>query len=491
MVSAPLSMSLPTSYSVAFAAPEDKEAPYSSPWSLSESPQRYSPPLTHEFHFCSSQPTSELKMNLGRSPSMPCHHESRELSLGIPLEQPTLPFPSVMNHFQQPVALTDFWNRKLPVHDRAADDEGTTEGGGLSGADAVNAAFCQLLDSPGSAEKVDNVFIKLLLRRGFLPPEELLTLVDWRRLHKSLAARCVNWLLDSTVGSRNSKHSAPPDPMDTISSQCHFDNCFSYNVPSSLPQNPATHPPFSDEVINPAFVDPVPQCLSSRVSTDNSLRQALNPSPRTLSLIPAFVESGSPPPVTVSPPRLPESVPSHFPISPSSEKLQPSPDLVNPVTDISPAITISPPPSSITPEIPLPMDITPPTHPDNLHDLETSSTHIITAATDTPLAPKRRCEHCQTENTAQWRTHPEKDGHLCNACGQYLLRQGRPRPLDTINQAKSRPPRPASKDDFLVPPPKRLVPEKRGGEVIMRVFSKSARRHSHSGETSIDVDPAF
>ncbi|KAK7030136.1 hypothetical protein R3P38DRAFT_2933347 [Favolaschia claudopus] len=479
MVSTQLSMSLPTSFPFTFAPPNDKEAPYSPTCSPYEDPYRQSPPLTPSIHFWSSpSPASSIvpaELGMDRHSSFhDCAHEHNDMVPGISWDQLPTPTSLPTSSFEQP----HFWTRTAHVRDRDAQEQEPLEGGGLSGGDAVNAAFLQLLDSQEVGRKDEHDVLKLLLRKRFFPPHELLKLVDWRQL-RSLATRSVSWLVDSATACRHPGYS--PKTLDaSLVSQWQFDeHPFLYNLQSSSPALPST---------GHTDVNLIPRCPSPLISTDNSLNHALKLSPSTPSQVPLFVEAPSPPPVAVSPPLLPDSLPSNFLVLPASNESPPTLDLVNPIADISPTITITPP-SSITPDIALHMESTPPPHPDNLHDLETSSTHIITAAADTPLAPKRRCEHCQTENTAQWRTHPEKDGHLCNACGQYLLRQGKPRPLDTINQAKLRPPR-AAKDDFLVTPPRNVVPEKRGGEVIMRVFSKSARRHSHSGETSIDVDPA-
>ncbi|KAK6977164.1 hypothetical protein R3P38DRAFT_3295494 [Favolaschia claudopus] len=458
MVFAQLYMSLPTSFPFTLAPSNDKEAPYSPTSSPYEGLYRESPPLTPSIHFwsspspaCTVVPT-ELAMHVDRHSSFhDCAHEPNEMVPGISWEQPPTPTSLPTASFEQPY----FWTRTPHVRDCDAEEQEFLEGGGPGGGDAVNAAFLQLLDSQGSTKRVDNVLIKRLLRRGFLPRDELLNLVDWRQL-QSLAARCVDWLLDSAAASRQPKHSHPLKVLESDTSHCSFDDNVPYTGPSCSRQDPALIQPLGNEFPATPFYDAIPRSTSLLISPDNSLTQALNHSSRTPAPLPLSVK------------------------------------LDNSSTDdeISPAITISPPPSLITPDMALPRESTPPSYTDSIQDSEPNSSNIITPTTDTPLAPKRRCDHCQTENTAQWRTHPEKDGHLCNACGQYLLRQGKPRPLDTIHQAKARSPRTSSKDDFLVPPPRSVVPEKRGGEVIMRVFSKSARRNSHSGETSIGVDTA-
>ncbi|KAK7030114.1 hypothetical protein R3P38DRAFT_2933257 [Favolaschia claudopus] len=471
MGSAQLSMSLPTSFPFTFAAPDNEEAPHSPPYLRYESPYQPSPPSNPPFQYWSSlSPTSELMMDVDDYSTLhwPCGH---------------LPNSILPASAEQSTGYSDVHSRTSAAEDHELLNQQVLTG---DGGDAVNAAFLQLMDSQIPGKKVDSFLIKLLLRRGSFPPEELLNLVDWRRL-QGLAERLVNWMLDTTAASRQSKHRYPPNTVESIAVQSDIDHSCPYNPPSSLvlPSREAFFPPISANLIS--------RCPSPRISTDNSLNQALTLSPSTPSRGPLFFKSASPPPAAVPPTPLPESLHADSHISPSSEKSPPAPDPVTPPTNISPTITISPPPSSIAPESPLPADSTPPSYPDIIQDsnIQVDSVHIIAPVTDTPLAPKRRCDHCQTENTAQWRTHPEKDGHLCNACGQYLLRQGKPRPLDTINQAKLRPPRTSCKDDFLVAPPRSVVPEKRGGEVIMRVFSKSARRHSHSGETLVAVDPVF
>ncbi|KAJ6493144.1 hypothetical protein C8R45DRAFT_183788 [Mycena sanguinolenta] len=85
---------------------------------------------------------------------------------------------------------------------------------------------------------------------------------------------------------------------------------------------------------------------------------------------------------------------------------------------------------------------------------------------DTAVPARRRCHDCGVESTKQWRTRPEILGSLCNACGQHRSTHGAPRSFQLIKRAWAE----ANHEDTgaIWTRPNR-PPEKRGGDVIMRV----------------------
>ncbi|KAJ6493149.1 hypothetical protein C8R45DRAFT_927935 [Mycena sanguinolenta] len=51
---------------------------------------------------------------------------------------------------------------------------------------------------------------------------------------------------------------------------------------------------------------------------------------------------------------------------------------------------------------------------------------------------RRRCSNCGVNDTAQWRTHPQIPGFLCNPCGQHQRKHGRARSLQAIPRGTRR-----------------------------------------------------
>jgi hypothetical protein len=69
-----------------------------------------------------------------------------------------------------------------------------------NGDGAVSAAFLQLVESHGHSRSDKSLsLLRLLLRDGYLPPDELLTVVDWDRL-LGVAAASVSRVLRSPTG---------------------------------------------------------------------------------------------------------------------------------------------------------------------------------------------------------------------------------------------------------------------------------------------------
>ncbi|KAF7362737.1 hypothetical protein MVEN_00623000 [Mycena venus] len=102
-----------------------------------------------------------------------------------------------------------------------------------------------------------------------------------------------------------------------------------------------------------------------------------------------------------------------------------------------------------------PLTISPPIEPE----------HQQPASPDTTVS-KRRCLDCEVEHTKQWRMHPELPGYLCNACGQHQAKHKSPRSQLAIRRERAR-----ANEKYAATMPTRpsSPPEKRGGEVIMRV----------------------
>ncbi|KAF7349406.1 hypothetical protein MSAN_01730500 [Mycena sanguinolenta] len=101
------------------------------------------------------------------------------------------------------------------------------------------------------------------------------------------------------------------------------------------------------------------------------------------------------------------------------------------------------------------------------HQQSVSQTPHAGAIVDSAVPVKRRCRDCGVDKTKQWRTHPEFPGSLCNACGQHQSKHGAPRSLQVMKRAWAK----ANNHNHVgtlsaSPSP---LPEKRGGDVIMRV----------------------
>ncbi|KAJ6493130.1 hypothetical protein C8R45DRAFT_1073150 [Mycena sanguinolenta] len=111
------------------------------------------------------------------------------------------------------------------------------------------------------------------------------------------------------------------------------------------------------------------------------------------------------------------------------------------------------------------------------------SSHLVcnACAKHQPVAPnagtiinaggtKRQCLNCGVNQTTQWRRHPKSPGFLCNACGQHQLKHRAPRSKEVIMRGRAK----ANHKHGTVPIRRSSLPEKRGGDVIMRISSKLA-----------------
>ncbi|KAK7030075.1 hypothetical protein R3P38DRAFT_2933060 [Favolaschia claudopus] len=370
--------------------------------------------------------------------------------------------------------------------------------------DTVSEAFIALVDCGNWRESEEGyMLLRLSLYQGWLPRQELLKVVDWDRLRKLAAASAASHggtkfpldamadLLPST--SCNADISYPPRSNDAL--------VFNSDFPAFPVDNTTFRPPklsLSPANISRSFMTMSPEALRP---LRPSVKAEICPSSGILSAgdidtTTSHNGCGTPCAIAMESAGLPANVihsrkssPDPLQNSTSHEQFLTSPFGTAPrspspmlPSDISPNITIAPDSLSTPPKIPSYMDSALPRSPHNIQRTS-QSLHVTDPISETTsLAPKRRCDHCQVDHTTQWRMHPQKDVHLCNACGQYLSRQGKPRPLDTINTARSKP-RASCKDEVIAVPPRSTVPEKRGGEVIMRVSTKHARRNSHGEET--------
>ncbi|KAF8214352.1 hypothetical protein K438DRAFT_1803261 [Mycena galopus ATCC 62051] len=154
---------------------------------------------------------------------------------------------------------------------------------------------------------------------------------------------------------------------------------------------------------------------------------------------------------------------------------------------VLPAPTIPTTPSTIAPELVMqpPMTLLHHSRPEPPHKTPFNSSELPTepelhhssqhqqpgSETDAATAPKRRCLDCAVEQTKQWRTHPELPGYLCNACGQHQAKHKSPRSLLAIRRERAR-----TNDKYTTTMPTHpsTPPEKRGGEMIMRVPLRQA-----------------
>ncbi|KAJ6493103.1 hypothetical protein C8R45DRAFT_988944, partial [Mycena sanguinolenta] len=93
------------------------------------------------------------------------------------------------------------------------------------------------------------------------------------------------------------------------------------------------------------------------------------------------------------------------------------------------------------------------------------------AIVDAAGGKKRQCLNCGVDQTTQWRRHPESPGFLCNACGQHQLKHRTPRSKAVIMRGRAKA---NHKHAGTVPNHRSSLPEKRGGDVIMRISPKLA-----------------
>ncbi|KAJ7908076.1 hypothetical protein B0H13DRAFT_1878986 [Mycena leptocephala] len=265
-------------------------------------------------------------------------------------------------------AFSDPWRSKARAEDG---DAPWLESSSLdvreNGVDAVSAAFLQLIEAHGCGPSPEVVpLLRLLLCNSCLPREELLDVVDWRRLLRLAATsssrvlRCTAWLVPSTTsslistGSTTVRNSCPPadtTPRTAISDyELHGMQSLS---PSRFLNGPAS-PALPSGALNSVLT-------ASTIPT----------TPLTIS--PAFF---MPPPRPESPPKIP---------------LNSSEPTIEPELDHSPK-----------------------------HQQPVSQPDAATAS-------KRRCLDCKVEHTKQWRTHPELPGYLCNVRGQHQAKHKSPR----------------------------------------------------------------
>ncbi|KAJ7808971.1 hypothetical protein B0H13DRAFT_2150906, partial [Mycena leptocephala] len=270
---------------------------------------------------------------------------------------------------------------------------------------AVSAAFLQLVESHGHGLSDEGFsLLRLLLRDGYLPQDELLAVVDWGRL-LSLAVTSVSRVLDYPTGpvvATTPCHSGPAHSRRLLASgepatlsYLHGVDNFDHSGPADM----MLDHPISDYQLHdmPIIGSAVQPLFSSRRSS-----HAASPIPPSgTARIPCF-----------------------------DPELCHSPEQQQPAS-------------------------------------QTQNSTIVDAVD----APKRRCLHCAVDHTTQWRTHPKGRGYLCNACGQHQWRHSKPRSLQAIMRERAR-----ANDEHTVMSPSN-PPQKRGGEVMMRVPLKQARHN--------------
>ncbi|KAJ7476375.1 hypothetical protein B0H11DRAFT_2032108 [Mycena galericulata] len=283
-----------------------------------------------------------------------------------------------------------------------------------NGFDAVSAAFLLLIEAHGCGSNPEVIsLLRPLLCNSYLPREELLDVVDWPRLLRlsSRVFRCAALSVPSTTSSPRSKLDRSPNSLTTNASTTLSDLYGVYHSAEFLP--PADTTP-RIEISDYELHDMQPLSMSS---FSNGLATPVFPS-GALGMVPTASTISSTT-LTISPTLL----------------MQTPTILFHPSTPESPPKT---PPNS--PE--------PPTQPELHH------------------SPKRRCIDCQVEHTKQWRKHPELPGYLCNPCGQHQAKHKSPRSQEVIRRERAR-----ANDKYAATVPTRpsSPPEKRGGEVIMRI----------------------
>ncbi|KAJ6554184.1 hypothetical protein B0H19DRAFT_1071615 [Mycena capillaripes] len=307
-----------------------------------------------------------------------------------------------------------------------------------NGVDAVSAAFLQLIEAHGCGPNPEVVsLLRSLLCNSCLPREELLDVVDWHRLLRLAATsssrvlHCAAWLVPSTTSSHHSKlgHS-----------------------PNSLTSNATTILSDLDGVDHSAELLPPADTMPCTAISDYELH-GMQP----LSLSP-FSNGPASPTFSSGAPNIVRTV-STIPTTPSTN----SPELSMP----PPMILFHPSGPEPPPEKPF-NSSEPPMEP----ELHRSSEHQQPASeTDAATGQKRRCLDCAVEHTKQWRTHPKLPGYLCNACGQHQAKHKSPRSILAIRRERAR-----ANEKYVetVPTRSSSPPEKRGGEVIMRVPVRQA-----------------
>ncbi|KAJ6476946.1 hypothetical protein C8R45DRAFT_1077021 [Mycena sanguinolenta] len=77
-------------------------------------------------------------------------------------------------------------------------------------------------------------------------------------------------------------------------------------------------------------------------------------------------------------------------------------------------------------------------HPSADHGQSLSKTLHSGTIMDSAGHSRRRCSNCGVDDTAQWRTHPQIPGFLCNPCGQHQRKHGRARSLQAISRGTRR-----------------------------------------------------
>ncbi|KAJ7902950.1 hypothetical protein B0H13DRAFT_2513128, partial [Mycena leptocephala] len=292
---------------------------------------------------------------------------------------------------------------------------------------AVSAAFLQLVESHGHGRSDNGLpLLRLLLRDGYLPRDELLAVVDWDRLRNLAAAsvsRAIHFTtapVTSTITSRHSELYHSPSLLTSNATMTHSDLHGVDHFDHSRPADMMLDHPISDYQLHDMLsIGSAVQLLSSsRRSNDAASPVSASGASRIVSVssptAPAFLT-------------LPPETPFHLP--------EPS----------------------IGPELGHPLE----------HQQPASQTHTSTIV-DAASAPKRRCLHCAVDHTTQWRTHPKSRGYLCNACGQHMRRHKEPRSLQAIMRERARANDGRSSARSSADEPSNL-PQKRGGEMTMRV----------------------
>ncbi|KAJ7483800.1 hypothetical protein B0H11DRAFT_2279794, partial [Mycena galericulata] len=291
------------------------------------------------------------------------------------------------------ITFSDPWRGKAGAEDGYEPWwERPSVGAPANSVDAVSAAFLQLIEAHGWDANIEAVsFLRRLLFDSCLRQEELLDLVDWRRLLKlaanashvlRYAGRGAAWLMPSTTNSRHLK----------------FDHS-----PNSLATNATTTLSDLEEVYHSAEFLPLADTTPGTPINDYELR-GMQPL--------SFPSNFSDDPAGPAFPSGAIPTASTIPSTPST---------------ISPTLLIPPPPILLHPSSPE-LDPEPPIEPAELHQ----------PAPDAAIAPKRRCLDCQAEHTKQWRTHPELPGYLCNACGQHQAKHKSPRSNLAIRRKRTR-----------------------------------------------------
>ncbi|KAJ7264714.1 hypothetical protein C8J57DRAFT_1230484 [Mycena rebaudengoi] len=283
------------------------------------------------------------------------------------------------------------------------------------GLDAVSEAFLVLIEAYKCGSDPEVVaLLRLLLCNSRLPREVLLGVVDLSRLLEYAAIS----------SSRVFHGAASREPSSTRGRDANLEH----------PLNGADH---SAELLS--LADTTPHIAISDHELEGS--QPLSP-----------FSNISASPVCHSDALNIIDLPSNVPTSPSTISAA---FLMPPLMHPFDASGVKHPPK-MTPDRSLDVD------PEDQHSA--SGTHF-------PAALRRRCMDCEVEHTTQWRTHPQFPGYLCNACGQHHTKHKSRRSPLAIRRERAR-----AHDKYAatVPLQPNGPPERRGGEVIMRVFPGQA-----------------